>query len=47
MSFCINQFQGGYSLKMAFKIEIRQNPEYFFLTFEEIDEIAKIVVYFC
>jgi hypothetical protein len=34
-------------LKMAFKIEIRQNPEYSFLTYEEIDEIAKIVVYFC
>lgn len=34
-------------LKMAFKIEIRQNPEYSFLTYEEIDEIAKIVVDFC
>jgi hypothetical protein len=27
-------------LKMAFKIEIRQNPEYSFLTYEEIDELC-------
>lgn len=30
-------------LKMAFKIEIRQNPEYSFLTYEEIDDISKLV----
>lgn len=34
-------------LKMAFKIEIRQNPEYSFLTYKEIDEIAKSMVDFC
>lgn len=33
--------------KMAFKIEIRQNPEYSFLTYEEIDEVVKNVVDFC
>jgi hypothetical protein len=34
-------------LKMAFKIEIRQNPEYSFLTYEEIDEITKKVIESC
>jgi hypothetical protein len=33
--------------KMAFKIEIRKNPKYDFLEYDEIDEIAKIVVDFC
>ena len=27
-------------LIMAFKVEIRQNPEYSFLTYEEIDELS-------
>ncbi len=26
--------------RMAFKVEIRQNPEYSFLTYEEIDEVS-------
>jgi hypothetical protein len=34
-------------LKMAFKIEIRRNSEYSFLTYEEIDEVVKNVVDFC
>jgi len=33
--------------KMAFKIEIRKNPKYDFLEYDEIDEIAKIVIDFC
>lgn len=33
--------------QMAFKIEIRKNPKYDFLEYDEIDEIAKIVVDFC
>jgi hypothetical protein len=28
-------------LRMAFKVEIRQNPEYSFLTYEEIDEVSR------
>lgn len=28
-------------LRMAFKVEIRQNPEYSFLTYEEIDEVSQ------
>jgi hypothetical protein len=27
--------------RMAFKVEIRQNPEYSFLTYEEIDEVSR------
>ena len=27
--------------RMAFKVEIRQNPEYSFLTYEEIDEVSQ------
>ena len=34
-------------IQMAFKIEIRKNPKYDFLEYDEIDEIAKIVVNFC
>ena len=34
-------------LRMAFKVEIRQNPEYSFLTYEEIDEITKKVIESC
>jgi hypothetical protein len=33
--------------KMAFKNEIRQKPEYSFLTYEEIDEITKKVIESC
>ena len=33
--------------KMAFKIEIRKNPKYDFLEYDEIDEIANIVIDFC
>ena len=33
--------------RMAFKVEIRQNPEYSFLTHEEIDEITKKVIESC
>jgi hypothetical protein len=32
--------------KMALKIEIRKNPKYDFLEYDEIDEIAKSVVDF-
>jgi hypothetical protein len=34
-------------IRMAFKVEIRQNPEYSFLTYEEIDEITKKVIESC
>ncbi len=34
-------------LRMAFKVEIRQNPEYSFLTYEEIDEITKKLIESC
>jgi hypothetical protein len=27
--------------RMAFKVEIRQNPEYSFLTYDEIDEVSQ------
>lgn len=33
--------------RMAFNVEIRQNPEYSFLTYEEIDEITKKVIESC
>ena len=33
--------------RMAFKVEIRQNPEYSFLTYEEIGEITKKVIESC
>lgn len=33
--------------QMAFKIEIRKNPKYDFLEYDEINEIAKIVIDFC
>lgn len=33
--------------KMAFKIEIRKNPKYDFLEYDEIDEVVKNVVDFC
>jgi len=34
-------------LRMAFKVEIRQNPEYSFLTYEEIDEMTKNLIESC
>jgi len=33
--------------RMAFKVEIRQKPEYSFLTYEEIDEITKKLIETC
>ena len=29
--------------KMAFKIEVRKNPIYSFLTYEQIDEVANLI----
>ncbi len=47
MSFSFIQSQGGDYLKMVFKVEIRQNPEYSFLTYEEIHEITKKLIESC
>ena len=30
--------------KMAFKIEVRKNPVYSFLTYEQIDEVANLIL---